>query len=210
VKTPKTRSAKRFNPHWISFNKPYRQLGEFSGTLEEVASAFQRLVEQKYGKAETERQLFQPGIVNVFSVESVDKCSLIYPAVKSKIEFLKNNGESRITVVCDIPEIAFRLFEHDEGSNNWLSTHRRGATFLEEQRRRDDFEETEDHIGLTTMKLVQGWDFECVILVVTQDACANEHVVESVLTGITRAKRQLRIIDVSPSHWVYNLLKKYN
>lgn len=210
VKTPKTRSAKRFNPHWISFNKPYRQLGEFSGTLEEVASAFQRLVEQKYGKDETERQLFQPGIVNVFSVESVDNCSLIYPAVKSKIEFLKNNGESRITVICDIPGIACQLFELGKESNNWLSTHRQGATFSEEQRRRDDFEETEDHIGLTTIKLAQGWDFECVILVVTQDACANEHVVESVLTGITRAKRQLRIIDVSPSHWVYNLLKKYN
>ena len=210
VKTPRAGSGKRFNSTWISFNKPYRQIGEFSGTLEEVAAAFQHLGERKYGEDETERRPFQPGIVNVFSVESICDRALIYPAVNSKIEFLKNNGESRITVVCDNPEIAYQLFELGKENNNWLSTHRRGAPFCEEQQRRDDFEETEDHIGLTTIQLAQGWDLECVILIVTQDKDANEHVIESVLTGITRAKRQLRIIDTSPAHWVYEMLKGYN
>ena len=81
---------------------------------------------------------------------------------------------------------------------------------MEEQKLRNDFEETENHVGLTTIQLAQGWDLDCVILVITQNKDVNAHQVESVLTGITRAKKQLRIIDASSTHWVYEHLKRFN
>ena len=125
------------------------------------------------------------------------------------MEMLKNAGELRITVVCDKALAVYSLLSA-ECRFGWLSTHKQGASFKEEQCLRNEFEETEDHIGLTTIELAQGWDFDNVILIVTQNRNDDEHVVESVLTGITRAKKQLHIIDDSPSGWVYELLKKYN
>ena len=64
--------------------------------------------------------------------------------------------------------------------------------------------------GLTTIDLAQGWDLESVILIVTQDNVQSTNTAESVLTGITRAQQQLRVIDASPSGWVYEQLKKFN
>lgn len=233
VKTPKTSGDQKFNAKWITLNRPYRQLGEFSGTLVEVTSAFQRLVDGKYGDDETERQVYQPGIVNVFAVDKLDVngtcrglenktawtidefCALIgnrHPICESVVSWigsLKEQGEKRITVVCDTATAVYSLLDTANGIN-WRSTHRCGATFKEQQKLREEFEESEDYIGLTTIQLAQGWDLECVILVVTQEQCTNKYELESVLTGITRAKRQLRIIDASPTHWVYDLLKRYN
>ena len=225
VKTPKGKGGKRFRGDWKSLTKPYRQIGEFSGTLDEVTATFQKLCDEKYGDDETERRLYQPGIVKVFSVERFPRKRfkpgekipwdvfteqpVLASAVVAKIEMLKSAGEPRITVVCDKAVAVYSLLSA-ECRLGWLSTHKQGASFKEEQRLRNEFEETEDHVGLTTIELAQGWDFENVILIVTQDRNDDEHVVESVLTGITRAKRQLHIIDDSSSGWVYELLKKYN
>ena len=133
----------------------------------------------------------------------------IISTVRLYFDMLRHGGEKRITVICETVKMLYSLL----GSTiepRWLSTHKPGATFQEEQKLRNDFEESEDSIGLTTIQLAQGWDLECVILIVTHNKSNNAHELESVLTGITRAKRQLRIIDASTTHWVYNLLKKYN
>ena len=163
----------------------------------------------KYGNDETEYPPYN-GLTGAFSVLTAQNgpnslCGEVLKAVNN----LKGLGEKRITIVCDSAQIVYSLLRN-ANVQNWLSTHKPGATFLEEQKLRNDFEETEDRIGLTTIQLAQGWDLECVILIVTQDKDANEHVIESVLTGITRAKRQLRIIDASSTYWVFNMLKRYN
>lgn len=208
VKTPKTSGNARFNSRWVTLKKPYRQIGEMSGTLTEVAAAFQALTDAKYGDNETERQPYQPGLVNVFAVEMVSP-NAICEKVVEKISEFKARGESKITVVCDSPGNVYSLL----GTANqltWLSTHRFGATFLQEQRLRNEFEEVADGIGLTTIELAQGWDLDCVILVITTDKDTTANTRESVFTGITRAKNQLRIIDASSSHWVYDVLKEFN
>jgi hypothetical protein len=92
----------------------------------------------------------------------------------------------------------------------WRSTHTKDGLFVEEQALRNSFEETEDCIGLTTIELAQGWDLENVILIITRDKSKSNNEIESVTTGITRAKCQLRIIDASPSGWVYEQLKRFN
>ena len=209
VKTPKGGDGRQFRGEWFGLSKPYRQLGELSGVLSEVTKTFQKSTDVKYGNDETEYPPYN-GLTGAFSVLTAQNCpnSLCDEALNA-VNHLKSIGETRITIVCDSALTVYALLRN-ANVQNWLSTHKPGATFLEEQKLRNDFEETEDHIGLTTIQLAQGWDLECVILIVTQNKDANEHVIESVLTGITRAKRQLRIIDTSPSHWVYEMLKGYN
>lgn len=209
VKTPKGGDGRQFRGDWFGLSKPYRQLGELSGVLSEVTKTFQKFTDVKYGNDETEYPPYN-GLTGAFSVLMTQNCpnSLCGEVLKA-VNHLKGIGEKRITIVCDSVLTVYSLLKN-ANVQNWLSTHKPGATFLEEQKLRNDFEETEDHIGLTTIQLVQGWDLECVILIVTQDKGANEHTVESVLTGITRAKQQLRLIDASPTHWVYDLLKRYN
>ena len=208
VKTPNAGGGRRFNPTWITMTKPYRQVGDMSGVLIEVAREFQKLANQKYGDNETEHRPFQPGLANVFSVERGEAESL-YEAVARKIRQLQQSGESRITVVCERPQTVRRFLKRSP-SQPWRSTHAVVESFKEEQRLRNDFEESENHIGLTTIELVQGWDLENVILVVENDCGQNPHEIESVTTGITRAKSQLRVIDASPSGWVYATLNRFN
>ena len=208
VKTPSAGPGKRFNQTWITMQKPYRQIGDMSGVLNEVAHEFQKLLDAKYGKNETEQRPYQLNLVNVFSVERSATEGLkesIYRVIKQ----LQQSGEKRITVICEKPEIVRKLLcvPHNP---SWLSTHAIVENFKEEQKLRSNFDESEDHIGLTTIELAQGWDLENVILIVDNDKTQNPHELESVTTGITRAKRQLRIIDTSPSGWVYDILKKFN
>ena len=209
VKTPKGGDGRQFRGDWFGLSKPYRQLGELSGVLSEVAKTFQKSTDVKYGKDETEYPPYN-GLTGAFSVLIAQNCpnSLCEEVLKA-INHLKGIGETRITVVCDSVPTVHSLFRN-VNEPNWLSTHKPGATFLEEQKLRNDFEETEDHIGLTTIQHAQGWDLDCVILVITQNKDVNAHQVESVLTGITRAKKQLRIIDASSTHWVYEHLKRFN
>ena len=209
VRTPKGRGGVQFRGDWFGLSRPYRQVGELSGVLSEVTKTFQAVTDAKYGNDETEYPPYN-GLTGAFNVSRAQNDSnTLCKEVLKAINCLKQVGEKKITVVCDLNATVHSLLEK-AGEQNWLSTHKAGATFVEEQKLRNDFKETEDHIGLTTIQLAQGWDLECVILIVTQDKGANEHTVESVLTGITRAKQQLRLIDASPTHWVYDLLKRYN
>ena len=208
VKTPVAGTGKRFNSIWITMNRPYRQFGDMSGVLAEVAHEFQTLSDMKYGENETEQRPYQLNLLNVFSVEHAG-AEEITENIFRVIKQLQQSGEKRITVVCEKPETVRRLLCFPQNPS-WLSTYTIKENFKQEQKLRNNFEETEDHIGLTTIELVQGWDLENVILVVENDKMQNPNEVESVTTGITRAKRQLRVIDLSPSSWVYNTLKRFN
>jgi hypothetical protein len=208
VKTPRTAGgSRRFNATWLTLKTPYRQIGEMSGVLTEVAQEFQRLMDSKYGDNETEKKPFQPGLADVFSVEPISRAT-IGSTVKPKVEWFARLGVKRITVVCDMPETVRELLASN--AVNWNSTYSRTQSFREEQKLRKDFTESDDCIGLTTIELAQGWDLENVILVITKAFGESRNLLESVGTGITRAKSQLRILDASSDHWVYEHLKRYN
>ena len=209
VKAPKTSGGSRFNAQWFSLNKPYRQIGDLSGQLLKVAAAFQGLTDDKYGADEVERQPYQPSLANVFSVDSVSQAEL-FDAIHRRIKAVKSAGISKkITILCDNSNTVYGLLGSKLGYE-WLSTHAIGASFKKEQQLRNDFEESESHIGLTTIELAQGWDLDCVILIVTRNRDRTDNMVESIFTGITRAKNELRILDASPTHWVYRELKRFN
>ena len=71
------------------------------------------------------------------------------------------------------------------------------------------FRETPGEVQLTTVTLAQGWDFANVIYVCTSDMLGgNRNVLENVLTGATRATSFMRILDRSPSGWLYETLKE--
>ena len=210
VKTPRTSSKARFNQRWIVLDKPYRQMEEFSGVLSEVSIDFQKLIDAKYGENETERQLFQPSLgIKVFSVTATSLTDVPL-AVSNQIKELSASGAENMIVLCDSPDLIYSLLPLNICPRTWNSTHRGGASFEEEQRLRANFEEKTGSIGLTTIELAQGWDFENVILVISKDPQGGRNSIEAVGTGITRAKARLRILDASPSNWVYAKLKGYN
>lgn len=225
VKTPKGTKGRSFSGGWKSLNRPYRQMEETSGVLTEVAYKFQKLTDDKYGDNETERRVYQPGLVNVFSIERVNlsekipqlrrnlwklpEKGLLENKIIKIVDRLKDLGSGKITVICDTLQCVRRLLMTITDVR-WRSTHTKDGLFVEEQALRNSFEETEDCIGLTTIELAQGWDLENVILIITRDKSKSNNEIESVTTGITRAKCQLRIIDASPSGWVYEQLKRFN
>ncbi len=208
VRTPSTGGERRFNSKWITMTRPYRQMGDMSGMLTEISLRLQKLLNSKYGDNECESRVFQPELANVFSVEQCDN-NLLMEAVDRNIIRLCGLGEKRITVICEKPQTVRKLLQV-ECNHPWRSTHAVKESFRKEQLLRSNFEESEDHVGLTTIDLAQGWDLESVILIVENDKVSNPHEIESIITGATRARRQLRIVDISSTHWVYELLKGYN
>ena len=68
---------------------------------------------------------------------------------------------------------------------------------------RQDFQEEEGVIHLTTIDCAQGRTFENVIFIVTRDA--NPGSMEEAFTGFTRASKHLQVVDVSNSGWVSNM-----
>ena len=62
-------------------------------------------------------------------------------------------------------------------------------------------------IHLTTVTLAQGWDLENVIFICATENDGQKNTLENVLTGATRAKNSMRILDRTGSGWLYNELK---
>lgn len=194
---------------WITFSTPYRQAFEFSGKLALVSADMQRLTNDKYGESETANVPYQEDLMRgVFRVHEAS-CKW-KDDVFDLIDDLRKCGATRITVVCDRTDVVYALLA--DSRTSWNSTHRRGASFQEVQRLRGEFEEQEGATNLTTIDLAQGWDFESVVLVVSDSVESKKgvNVKERVFTGVTRATKHLRVLDRSPDHWVYNRLARFN
>lgn len=89
----------------------------------------------------------------------------------------------------------------------WVVTHREVKNFKDEQKLKREFYQNRDKIHLTTVDCAQGQTFDNVVLVVTRRNSGN---LEELFSGMTRARKTLRIVDASQNQWVYNMLKGYN
>ena len=73
------------------------------------------------------------------------------------------------------------------------------------------FREDAGGVQLTTVALAQGWDFGSGVYVCkVEGGDGDRNVLENVLTGATRATSRMRILDRSPSGWLYETLKELN
>ena len=94
-----------------------------------------------------------------------------------------------------------------EEEKKWVVTHKEVKNREEEKNLRRSFYKDRDKVHLTTVDCAQGQTFDNVVLVVTHKDTGN---IEELFSGMTRARKTLRIVDASPNQWVYNMLKQYN
>lgn len=196
--------------HWANLNKPYRVSLDFSGRLAAVAMKLQSLTVGKYGDVELEKILNdpQPSLVLAFSIRRAQ--GDLMDELQAEIAALTGQGADSVTIICDDVDDVRILLQRDE-SREWTSTHLARPAHGEEQRLRMSFKEAKTGVQLTTVTLAQGWDFRNVIFVCTKDEeRGRSNVLENVLTGATRATSMMRILDRSPSGWLYEVLKVLN
>ena len=142
------------------------------------------------------------------SVFSIKRSSgdLISETLK-EIECVRSNGKQTITVICDNPEDVRKLLSEEDKTRDWVTTHVRHEDHEQEQSLRKSFKELIGCIHLTTVTLAQGWDFENVIFICTTENDGQKNTLENVLTGATRAKNSMWILDRTASGWLYDTLK---
>jgi hypothetical protein len=92
-----------------------------------------------------------------------------------------------------------------EEEKKWVVTHKEVKNREEEKNLRRSFYKDRDKVHLSTVDCAQGQTFDNVVLVVTHSGNMEE-----LFSGMTRARKTLRIIDASPNRWVYGMLKIYN
>ena len=119
-------------------------------------------------------------------------------------------GQKTIVIICDdVPII--RKWYNEAHEKEWVLTHTSIEDKIAERELRMSFEECEGSIHLTSVDCAQGRTFSNVLYIVTKDwDRIGVDAAEMTFTGITRARYNLRIIDYSPSGWLFKCLKKFN
>jgi hypothetical protein len=192
---------------WIDLNKPYRSSNDFTGRLVDVAIRLQSLNVTKYGDVElvkmnVDRQMELTGYVFSIRRSSGNLISETF----NEIELMKFNGVQTITIICDNVEDVRELLRSEQ-TKDWKTTHTKHEDHKQEQELRKSFKEMMGCIHLTTVTLDQGWHLENVIFICTTENHRKKNTLENVLTGATRAKNSMRILDRTGSGWLYNELK---
>ncbi len=92
----------------------------------------------------------------------------------------------------------------------WVSTHMPQRNFSKEQLLRREFYDHREKIHITTIDCAQGQTFDRVVLILRRLTFAKPAGMEELFTGMTRARSVLRVVDSTPRHEIYDLLKQYN
>ena len=92
----------------------------------------------------------------------------------------------------------------------WVSTHMQQRSFSKEQLLRREFYDHREKIHITTIDCAQGQTFDRVVLILRRLTFARPTAMEELFTGMTRARSVLRVVDSTPRHEIYDLLKPYN
>lgn len=194
--------------HWVDLKIPYRTSLDFTGKLTEVAVKLQKLTAEKYGAVELAKFVgsgqMELSSRTVFSVKR--STDALMDELQREIFILRRLGADSVTIICDDVDDVRRLLRCPK-AQGWRSTHLQAKSHVEEQRLRMTFCEKTGGVQLTTVTLAQGWDFKSVIYVCTSDGCGR-NVFENALTGVTRATSFMRVLDRSPSGWLYEILKE--
>ena len=102
------------------------------------------------------------------------------------------------------------VVENRKLGEKWMSTHMHQRSFSKEQLLRREFYDHREKIHITTIDCAQGQTFDRVVLILRRLTFAKPAAMEELFTGMTRARSVLRIVDATPQHEIYDLLKPYN
>ena len=102
------------------------------------------------------------------------------------------------------------VIEERSLGGKWVSTHMKQRSFAKEQILRREFYGYRDKIHITTIDCAQGQTFDRVVLILRRLTSAKPAAMEELFTGMTRARSVLRIVDATPMHEFYDLLKSFN
>jgi hypothetical protein len=124
-----------------------------------------------------------------------------------------NGGNGETLVLVDDESLARDCSKQISASGSkaeWVSTHLEVRNFTDERQLRRDFYKNRDRVHLTTIDCAQGQTFDNVILILKRLSVDSPGGMEELFTGMTRARKMLRIIDGTETHSSYELLKQFN
>lgn len=196
---------------WVDLKTPYRVSGDFTGRLVDVAVKLQSLTVERYGAIELARIVgsgqMNLSVANTFCIRHVT--ASVVDEIANEIDRMRRLGRNTVTVICDMG-IDIRMLLTQPVAEDWVSTHL-PAKSHDEQKLRMQFKEMTNKVHLISVMLAQGWDFENVIFVTSAERDERRaNVFENILTGATRAKTSMTILDCSNSGWLYETLKMYS
>lgn len=125
------------------------------------------------------------------------------------IQLKESMGADTLLVICDDVSLLREWYVMLSTNENWVLTHRANEEERKEQRRmRLAFGEHKGKCHLTSVDCIQGQTFENVIYICTRGQPSVGAGLEEVFTGLTRARRMLRILDYSADAWLTHILRK--
>ena len=130
---------------------------------------------------------------------------------KTVEDALNDIGSKTLVVICDNVGLLRQWYNHAV-KQEWIVTHLSDDTQREAQRRlRMSFKECSGKVHLTSVDCAEGQTFTNVLYIATKDVGdIGNWGVELTFTAVTRAREHLRVLDRSPSGWLYEMLKKFN
>lgn len=205
---------------WICLTRPYRQKDDFSGKLSQIASVVRGFLNNRYGYSlvnpitQKARQMgLKLSRASVFHIQPIIGQHLC-ESIEETVDALMRYEAKKITVIFERSETCRELCPY-ASERGWKVTHRLAEDFSQEQQLRANFQE-EEGIQLITIDLAQGWSFECVVLVFESESPRQpntnnaRNILERLLTGLTRATKYLRVLDRSPSQWLFKEFERFN
>jgi superfamily I DNA/RNA helicase len=200
---------------FVTLKSHYRALNE---DLLNVFKAIQGMLSAKYDTKELGMELpienMQPSLAIHVAFAVVCKENVDIGDwdrwIKPDLEANSDGGD--VLLMID-DEVKVRQFYKEikskgtEEEKKWVVTHKEVKNREEEKNLRRSFYKDRDKVHLSTVDCAQGQTFDNVVLVVTHNDTGN---IEELFSGMTRARKTLRIVDASPNQWVYKMLKQYN
>lgn len=141
-----------------------------------------------------------------FRIRQQSKVSFEF--LKKEIEYVKETYQiESVTVICEEQSMV-RKMSTKAKETGWVVTHLEKEDYDAEKSLRQKFYEQKGGSHLTSVDCAQGQSFEAVIFILSRDkAEASEGTLELIFTALSRSGRLLRVIDNSPTHWLYDMLQ---
>lgn len=130
---------------------------------------------------------------------------------KTVEDALNDIGSGTLVVICDDVRLLRKWYNHAI-KQEWIVTHLSDDTQRAVQRKlRLSFKECRGKVHLTSVDCAEGQTFTNVLYIATKDASdIGNGGMELTFTAVTRAREHLRVLDRSPSGWLYEMLKRFN
>lgn len=148
----------------------------------------------------------EAGGTSAFAIRAVNG-EVDFDFIRKEVAHLRSAcGATAVTVICE-QERMVRALAEGALAEKWITTHLPIQSYAAEKKLREEFYEHSGCNHLTSVDQAQGQTFETVVFILSsQRQQLDAGSLEQAFTALSRSGRILRVLDASPSHWLYKLL----